>query len=84
MGGGAAIGAGAGLLLGSAAGAGQRPGGGCASYQAVFDNAYTQCMVSRGDTVQARAYYPRPYYGYAYGYPGYYAAVLRAVLRRPA
>jgi len=70
VGGGAAIGAGAGLLLGSAAGAGNAQAAG-RSVQAYYDNAYSQCMVSRGDTIQAPPY-PVAYYGYPYRYRGYY------------
>jgi hypothetical protein len=79
VGAGAAIGGATGLLAGSAIGAGnaQYAGG---NVQAHYDIAYTQCMYSRGDTVQsapsgyAGGYgygYPYPYYGYGYG-PAYY------------
>jgi hypothetical protein len=78
LGAGAAIGGATGLLAGSAIGAGnaQVAGG---SVQARYDTAYTQCMYSRGNTVQSApggyaggypAYGPG-YYPYAYG-PGYY------------
>ena len=76
VGAGAAIGGATGLLAGSAIGAGnaQMAGG---SVQARYDTAYTQCMYSKGDTVQGApgggyaagygypyGYYPGPYYGY--------------------
>ncbi|HBK04816.1 MAG TPA: glycine zipper family protein [Acetobacteraceae bacterium] len=76
MGAGAAIGGATGLLAGSMVGAGnaQVAGG---NVQARYDTAYTQCMYSRGNTVQSAptgyatgypaGYYPAPYYG-----PGYY------------
>jgi hypothetical protein len=79
VGGGAAVGAGAGLLLGSAVGAGNAQAAG-ASLQSRYDTAYTQCMYSKGNSVQAapaRPAYGYPYGyaypGYGYGYPGYYA-----------
>lgn len=61
---GAAIGGATGLLAGSAIGAGnaQYAGG---NLQAHYDTAYTQCMYSRGNTVQSAP-------GYAGGYPGGY------------
>jgi hypothetical protein len=68
MGAGAAIGGATGLLAGSAIGAGNAQAAG-ANAQARYDTAYTQCMYSKGNSVQA------PPSGYAYGYPspGYYA-----------
>jgi hypothetical protein len=76
VGAGAAIGGATGLLAGSAIGAGNAEAAG-GNMQARYDTAYTQCMYSRGDTVQAAptgyaagyapGYYPSPYYG-----PGYY------------
>ncbi len=78
VGAGAAIGGATGLLAGSAIGAGnaQAVGG---NIQARYDTAYTQCMYSKGNTVQAPpmgyAAYPAPYgyYAPAYAYgPGYY------------
>ena len=82
MGAGAAIGGATGLLAGSAIGAGNAQAAG-GNVQARYDTAYTQCMYSRGDTVQSApggyagggyagggyppGYYPAPYYG-----PGYY------------
>jgi hypothetical protein len=69
MGAGAAIGGATGLLAGSAIGANnaQAVGG---NIQARYDTAYTQCMYSKGDTVQsAPSGYSGGYYG---GYPGYY------------
>ena len=77
MGAGAAIGGAAGLLAGGAVGSdnAQAAGG---NVQARYDTAYTQCMYSRGNTVQSApagyatgypaGYYPAPYYGG----PGYY------------
>lgn len=76
MGAGAAIGGATGLLAGSAIGAGNAQAAG-GNVQARYDTAYTQCMYSRGNTVQSAptgyaggypaGYYPAPYYG-----PGYY------------
>jgi hypothetical protein len=84
VGAGAAIGGAAGLLAGSAIGAGNAQAAG-GNVQGRYDTAYTQCMYSRGDTVQSApggyaagygygygytpGYYPGPYYGYG---PGYY------------
>jgi hypothetical protein len=77
VGAGAAIGGAAGLLAGSAIGANNAQAAG-GNVQARYDTAYTQCMYSRGDTVQSA---PSGYaggYGYGYGYPppyypgGYY------------
>jgi hypothetical protein len=78
VGAGAAIGGATGLLAGSAIGAGNAQGAGY-NVQARYDTAYTQCMYSKGDTVQSApggyaggyygGYYPSPYYGYG---PGYY------------
>jgi hypothetical protein len=84
MGAGAAIGGATGLLAGSAIGAGNAQASG-GNVQARYDTAYTQCMYSKGNTVQsapsgyASVYgYPYPAYGptyypapYAYG-PAYY------------
>jgi len=78
VGAGAAIGGATGLLAGSAIGAGDAQAAG-GNVQSRYDTAYTQCMYSRGNTVQAPpvgyAAYPEPfgYYppGYAYG-PGFY------------
>jgi hypothetical protein len=79
VGAGAAIGGAAGLLAGTAIGTGNAQAAG-GNVQARYDTAYTQCMYSRGDTVQGApggyaagygypyGYYPAPYY---YG-PGYY------------
>jgi hypothetical protein len=81
MGAGAAIGGAMGLLAGSAIGSGQAQASG-ANLQQRYDTAYTQCMYSHGDSVQAppggyayggygypAAAYPYPY-GYPYGYGG--------------
>ncbi len=77
---GAAIGGATGLLAGSAAGANNAQAAG-GNEQARYDTAYTQCMYSRGNSVQSAptsyAYgYPPGYaYGPAYGYaPGIYAS----------
>ncbi len=85
VGAGAAIGGATGLLAGSAIGANnaQAAGGGI---QARYDTAYTQCMYSRGNTVQSApsgyatgypggypaGYYPAPYYGSGYYGPGFF------------
>ncbi len=69
---GAAVGAGIGAGFGTAANAGESnvaQGG----IQAQYDNAYAACMVAQGNRVpQTYGYavpvYPRPYYGYGYGY----------------
>jgi hypothetical protein len=73
---GAAIGGATGLLAGGSIGAGNaRSIGGNAQQQ--YDSSYTQCMYSRGNSVQSAptsyAAYPSPYY-YGPGYygPGYY------------
>ena len=79
VGAGAAIGGAAGLLAGSSIGAANAQAAG-GNVQARYDTAYTQCMYSRGDSVQsapagyAAGYPGGPYpYGYPYGYgPGYY------------
>lgn len=82
MGAGAAIGGATGLVAGSAIGAGNAQAAG-GNLQARYDTAYTQCMYSRGNSVQsaptgyavngyAPGYYPGPYYGPAYYGPGYY------------
>jgi hypothetical protein len=82
MGAGAAIGGATGLLAGSAIGAGNAQAAG-GNVQGRYDTAYTQCMYSRGNTVQSApsgyasgpyygpGYYPGPAYGYGYG-PGFY------------
>jgi hypothetical protein len=79
MGTGAAIGAGAGLLAGSAIGAGNAEAS-AGSLQQRYDNAYTQCIASTGNSVQAPPLpmvtaYPAPAYPspYAYPYPPPYA-----------
>jgi hypothetical protein len=81
VGAGAAIGGATGLLAGSAIGASNAQAAG-GNVQARYDTAYTQCMYSKGDTVQSApggyaggygypGYYPGPYYGPAYyGYGG--------------
>jgi hypothetical protein len=77
VGAGAAIGGATGLLAGSAIGAGnaQIAGG---NVQGRYDTAYTQCMYSKGNTVQsapgyAGGYPPGYYPAYGYGYdPAYY------------
>ena len=74
---GAAIGAGTGLLAGSAIGASNAQASGY-NLQQRYDMAYTQCMASTGNGVQAppapvvAAYpaYPYPAYGYPYPYYG--------------
>jgi hypothetical protein len=78
VGAGAAIGGATGLLAGSAIGASNAQASG-GNVQARYDTAYTQCMYSRGNSVQGApsgyasgygyppGYYPGPYYG-----PGYY------------
>jgi uncharacterized protein YcfJ len=79
---GAGVGAGTGLLVGSVAGAGAAQSSSY-SLQRRYDIAYTQCMVAKGDKVQAEArpryrrrvyvygpppvYMPPPYYYYSYG-----------------
>lgn len=78
MGAGAAIGAGAGLLAGSAIGAGNARASG-ADLQQRYDMAYTQCIASSGNSVQAAPAptpaiigYPAPTYAYpapVYAYP---------------
>lgn len=81
---GAAIGGATGLLAGSAIGANNAQAS-AAGIQQRYDMTYTQCMVSRGDTVQsapgpyaagypavpAYAYPPPPYYPYG---PYYYGS----------
>ncbi|HET6607039.1 MAG TPA: glycine zipper family protein [Rhodopila sp.] len=64
VGAGAAIGGATGLLAGSAIGAGNAQAAG-GNLQARYDTAYTQCMYSKGNTVQSAP-------GYAGGYPGGY------------
>lgn len=51
---GAAIGAGAGLLGGAVLGAGQAPGAG-GEVQRRYDNAYQQCMYSKGNQIPTQA-----------------------------
>lgn len=81
VGAGAAIGGATGLLAGSAIGANNAQASG-GNLQARYDTAYTQCMYSRGNSVQSApsgyaggyggypaGYYSGPYYGYG---PGYY------------
>ncbi len=77
VGAGAAIGGATGLLAGSAVGAGNAQAS-SGNLQARYDNVYTQCMYSKGNSVQSasRGYaggYPAGYYAgpYAYG-PGFY------------
>jgi outer membrane lipoprotein SlyB len=75
VGAGAAIGGATGLLAGSAIGANNAQASG-ANVQARYDTAYTQCMYSKGNSVQSApsgyaGSYPPGYYPYAYG-PGYY------------
>jgi hypothetical protein len=76
VGAGAAIGGATGLLAGSAIGANNAQAAG-GNVQARYDTAYTQCMYSKGNTVQsAPGGYAAGYGGYpaaGYGYPaGYY------------
>ncbi len=78
VGAGAAIGGATGLLAGSAIGAGNAQAAG-GNVQSRYDIAYTQCMYSKGNTVQAPSFasagFPGPYGyfppGYVYG-PGFY------------
>jgi hypothetical protein len=87
VGAGAAIGVATGLLAGSAIGASnaQVAGG---NVQARYDTAYTQCMYSKGNTVQSA---PSGYAG-GYGYTGYpsYAygyrapTMAQAIMARPS
>jgi hypothetical protein len=73
VGAGAAIGGATGLLAGSAIGANNAQAAG-GDVQARYDTAYTQCMYSKGNTVQsAPSGYARGYgYPAGYGYPGPY------------
>jgi hypothetical protein len=81
VGAGAAIGGATGLLAGTAIGAGNAQAAG-GNVQGRYDTAYTQCMYSKGNTVQAPpvgyAAYTVPYGYYPPGYnyggygPGYY------------
>jgi hypothetical protein len=81
LGTGAAIGGATGLLAGSAIGAGNAQAAG-GNVQARYDTSYTQCMYSKGNTVQSApggyaggyppGYYPGPYYGPSYYGSGYY------------
>ena len=59
---GAAIGAGAGLLGGSAVAAGQTNNASL-SLQQIYNNAYAQCMTSRGNGIVPQGY-GAPVYGY--------------------
>jgi hypothetical protein len=85
VGGGAAVGGALGLLAGSSIGAANAQAS-AGQLQAKYDTAYTQCMVSKGNSVQGQpvpAYATGPavvgpavvvgpaYYGY-YGYRPYY------------
>ena len=71
MGAGAAIGGATGLLAGSAVGANQAQAGAYGN-QYSFDVHYTQCMVSKGYTVQNQPAAPAPVYAYpGYGYAPY-------------
>jgi hypothetical protein len=67
------VGAGTGLLAGSAVGAGNASIS-AEGLQQRYDIAYAQCMAASGDHVQALpvawSYAP---YEYGYGYPGYYS-----------
>lgn len=70
FGAGTAIGAGSGLLLGSAAGAGTAQAS-AATMQQRYDVAYVQCMHASGNRVPAWGYPYGPYAsypGYSYGY----------------
>ena len=77
MGAGAAIGAGAGLLAGSAIGTSNAQAS-SGNLQQRFDMAYTQCMASHGNSVQAAplptTIMPAPTYAYPYAYPYPYPA----------
>jgi hypothetical protein len=84
VGAGAAIGGATGLLAGSAIGAGNAQAAGYGVQQR-YDTAYTQCMYSKGNPVQAPpagyAAYPAPppygyggYYGPGYYGPGFYGS----------
>lgn len=74
VGAGAAIGGATGLLAGSAIGANNAQASG-GNVQARYDTAYTQCMYSKGNSVQsAPSGYAGGYGGYQGGYPGYYPA----------
>ncbi|MDR3523024.1 MAG: glycine zipper family protein [Acetobacteraceae bacterium] len=71
MGGGAAVGGAMGALVGTSVGASNAQASG-ANLQRTYDIAYTQCMVAKGNTVQAP---PQPVYmsaPYPYGYEPYY------------
>ena len=74
---GAAIGGAAGLLAGTSAGANQARGI-AGNAQQRYDTGYTQCMYSRGNTVQsapaAYAAYPGGVYSSGYYPSGYYPA----------
>ena len=74
VGGGAAVGGAMGALVGGSAGASNAQAT-SAGLQRQYDIAYTQCMVSKGNTVQAPpqpVYVQQPYpYGYPYGYYPY-------------
>jgi hypothetical protein len=58
-GGGAAAGAGAGLALGGAVAAANNQAD-QGNIQATYDNAYAQCMVSRGNVIPGYGYAPQP------------------------
>jgi hypothetical protein len=73
VGAGAAIGGATGLLAGSAIGAGNAQASG-GNVQARYDTAYTQCMYSRGDSVQGAPSGYAAGYGYGPAYPAYYPA----------
>ena len=64
---GAAIGAASGAVVGSAYGANDT-GYGEYGIQREYNNAYAQCMTSKGNTVQRPLMRPRPYYGPPPGY----------------
>ena len=77
VGAGAAIGGATGLLAGSVVGAGNAQAAG-GNLQSRYDTAYTQCMYSKGNSVQSApggyaGGYPGGYYGGPYGYgPAYF------------
>ena len=69
VGAGAAIGGATGLIAGSAIGASNAQAAG-GNAQGRYDTAYTQCMYSKGNTVQSAPSYASSYpSGYAYPYP---------------
>lgn len=71
VGGGAAVGAGLGLLGGSAFGASNAQAS-AGNLQYRYDQAYAQCMYSKGNTVQTAAAVAPPPYAYPYYRPYYY------------